>query len=106
MRDLVESFARFYLAVSLLGVKQATNLFGKSNQSQASQQLEEVTQAAVKQLDSYTRDLFDRADSVEKGILDLTFGAADPANWDIRKFLPKKKIINYGEEWGPMQAID
>ena len=110
MREFAESIIRLSWAVSLLGIQQTgLNLFVQGGGSQASNEpdaCEPVTQAAIDQLDSYTTNLFNQGDSLQKSLLDLVFGLADPANWNPGRFFPGKKCVNYAEVWGPMPPLD
>jgi hypothetical protein len=106
MRELTESIVRFYLAVSLLGIKETTNLLAQYKPTESKDELEALTKAVTIKLDSYLEKLFTTGDGLQKSLLDLGFGVVDPATWNLSKFLPGKKCVNNNEEWGPIPPPD
>jgi len=68
MRELTKSIISFSWAVSLLGLKEATNLFQRPAQAQRADSpgCEPVTQAAVAQLDPSFQGIFRTGDNFQR----------------------------------------
>src|SRR5918999_1249535 len=79
MRDLIKATARRSWAMSLLGVKSAADLFTRLGSPAAPGQppsaaLDEVAQAAQRQLGGELEALYQTGDRLQSGLVDLVFG--------------------------------
>ncbi|PYP90382.1 MAG: hypothetical protein DMG65_11745 [Candidatus Angelobacter sp. Gp1-AA117] len=80
IRDLTKSTISFSWALSLLGIKQAANLF-RPGQQRNGDSLGHVTQATVDQLDDSMRGIFRTGDNLQAQAVDLAFASLNPINW-------------------------
>ena len=80
VRDLTKSTISFSWALSLLGIKQALNLF-RPGQQRGSDALGQVTQATVDQLEDSMRNMFRSGDNLQARAVDLAFASLNPINW-------------------------
>src|SRR5688572_22704228 len=79
MRDLIKATARLSWAMSLLGVKSVGDLFTRLASPAATGQppsaaLDEVAQAAQRQLGDELEALYQTGDRLQSGLVDLVFG--------------------------------
>ena len=84
MRELTKSFVSFSWALSLLGIKQATNLLSPGRPNN----FEPVAQAAANQLDPSMQGLFRTGDNLQRGVVNAMFGMLDPRNWNPSRWAP------------------
>jgi len=80
IRDFTKSALSFSWALSLLGLKQAGNLF-RPNQQRGGDLLAPMTQVAVNQLDDSMRGIYRSGDNLQARTVDLMFAAINPMNW-------------------------
>lgn len=104
--DPAKTIVRFYWAASLLGINKTTDLLAQWKSAQGDKGLDQVTDVATGLLGPYMESLFQKGDGLQTALLDLGFGVLDPANWDLSRFAPGPKCVNYGEEWGPVHQMD
>lgn len=109
MRELVKSAFSLSWAMSLLGLKQATNLLNPQELAKASlNDLEPVSQATINQLDPRLQGLFRTGDNLQRGMVNLMFGLFDPGNWNPSRWAPGSGSTSpcsgnqSGQSWGPM----
>jgi len=86
MWELPKSVLSFSWAMSLFGVQQMANLFAPSKATKA---FEDVTQATEAELSDVLRAAFRAGNTLQRGVVDLTFGAftgqvLDPSRWTAR----------------------
>ena len=72
MRELTKSLLSFSWSMSVFGLSQAANLLAPQ---QASAAFDDVTRCTEKQLDSFSRSVFNAGDQLQRGLVDLTFRA-------------------------------
>ena len=75
MRDLTKSMFSFSWAMSMFGVQQVSNILSPSN---AVKSLNNITDATKRELDGVTEATFRAVDSLQKGLVDATFGVVSP----------------------------
>jgi len=80
IRELTKSAVSFSWALSLLALKQATNL-GKSAQQNGGDLFSPVTHVAVGQLDDSIKGIFRSGDNVQSRMVDVAFSWMNPVNW-------------------------
>src|SRR5436305_1052937 len=113
MWDFTRSMLRFSWAMSLFGVQQMANLFAPSKASKA---FDDVTRATEAELGNGLREAFRAGDSLQRGLVDVTFGAftgqrtgpvydgtqpsADPASQGGQATSAPSQPA--AEGWGPM----
>jgi hypothetical protein len=79
IRDLTKSTLSFSWAMSLLGMKQAANLFRPGQQS--GDLMPPMTQVAVDQLDHSMKGLYRTGDNLQACAVDMAFAWMNPVNW-------------------------
>src|SRR5438046_2478069 len=79
-RELTKSAMSFSWALSLLGIKQAGNLF-RPGQQRAGDLLAPMTQVAVDQLDNSLKGVYRTGDNLQGCAVDMTFAWLNPVNW-------------------------
>lgn len=80
IRDFTKSAMSFSWALSLLGMKQAINLF-RPGQQRGGDLFAPMTQVAVDQLDDSTRGIFRSGDNLQARTVDMAFSLMNPMNW-------------------------
>jgi len=81
IRDLTKSTISFSWALTLLGMRQALDLFRSGQQQRSSDVLGQVTQVTVDQLDDSMRGIFRSGDNLQARTVDLAFASFNPINW-------------------------
>lgn len=80
IRNFTKSAISFSWALSLLGMKQAVNLF-QPGQQPGGDLFAPMTQVAVDQLDQSTKGIFRSGDSLQARAVDMAFVWMNPMNW-------------------------
>lgn len=79
IRDFTKSAMSFSWALSLLGIKQAVDLFKPKQRS--GNLLTPIIQVAVDQLDDSMKNIYRSGDSLQSRAVDLAFIWINPVNW-------------------------
>jgi hypothetical protein len=79
IRDLTKSTMSFSWALSLLGLKQALNLFRPNQRS--GDLVAPMRDVAVDQLDDSMKGIFRSGDNLQARAVDMAFAWMNPANW-------------------------
>ena len=81
MRELTKSMLSFSWALSLLGIKQAISMVTPGSRSPGmGNVLDPVTESAVGQLDESMKGIFRAGNNIQKKMMDMMMGMANPGN--------------------------
>lgn len=72
MRELTKSMLSFTWSMSVFGLSQAANLLAPQRAAAA---FDGIARRTEEQLGSWTRPIFNAGDTVQRGVIDLTFRA-------------------------------
>ena len=122
MRDFTKSILSFSWALSLFGVQQAANALSPSK---AAGSFDKVTDATKQELCGVTEATFRAGDSLQRGLVDMTFNAfspqaLNPSDWikvttDVARqtfgalgqMMPGAQAAqSQSTGWGPVPPVD